>query len=489
MPRYWLMKSEPAEVSIDDLAARAGQTLPWTGVRNYQARNFMRDEMRIGDGVLFYHSSCAEPGMAGLARSRRHAVPDATQFDPASPYFDPKATPDAAALAADRRGAGAQDAAAAAARDARRARAGHDARAAAAATGCRSRRSRPTEWQRRAARLLARADAGPRPVRWSPNCWRWALCTGFLAGLLGIGGGMMMVPFLTLILSQRGVPAGMAVKMAIATSMATILFTSLSSVRAHHRRGAVRWDLVRGIAPGIVVGGLLAGAGVFALLKGQRLALVVRRCSSASRRCRCCATASPRPSRQMPGLPGQTGAGRAASASLSGLVGAGGAFISVPFMTWCNVPMHQAVATSAALGFPIALASTAGLPDQRLEPAAAPCPAPSATCTCRRWLIVALASVTHGAAGRARGARASTCAQLKRAVRAAAVRPGGYMLYRACAPERRSAGSAGSKRMLASVTWLPPRRCASASAPSQAASRSSCDVRGVREAGHAHRHA
>ena len=90
--RYWLMKSEPAEFSIDDLA-REGQ-VAWFGVRNYQARNFMRDQMRVGDGVLFYHSSCAEPGIAGLAEVVKLAYPDASQFDPASPYFDPKATPD-----------------------------------------------------------------------------------------------------------------------------------------------------------------------------------------------------------------------------------------------------------------------------------------------------------------------------------------------------------------------------------------------------------
>ncbi|MBX3644561.1 MAG: EVE domain-containing protein [Rubrivivax sp.] len=94
MPRYWLMKSEPDEVSIDDLAAAAGQVLPWTGVRNYQARNFMRDDMRVGDGVLFYHSSCAEPGVAGLARVAGAPCPDETQFDPASDYYDPKSTPD-----------------------------------------------------------------------------------------------------------------------------------------------------------------------------------------------------------------------------------------------------------------------------------------------------------------------------------------------------------------------------------------------------------
>jgi len=84
------MKSEPSDYSIDDLV-RDG-SIPWVGVRNYQARNFMRDEMKVGDGVLFYHSSCAEPGIAGLAEVSRLAYPDATQFDPASPYFDPKAT-------------------------------------------------------------------------------------------------------------------------------------------------------------------------------------------------------------------------------------------------------------------------------------------------------------------------------------------------------------------------------------------------------------
>ncbi len=90
---YWLMKSEPDEASILDLQ-RAG-TLPWTGVRNYQARNFMRDDMRLGDGVLFYHSSCPEPGIAGLAEVCSAAYPDATQFDPESHYYDPKSKPEA----------------------------------------------------------------------------------------------------------------------------------------------------------------------------------------------------------------------------------------------------------------------------------------------------------------------------------------------------------------------------------------------------------
>jgi predicted RNA-binding protein with PUA-like domain len=94
MTNYWLMKSEPDEVSIDDLAAAPKHTLPWTGVRNYQARNFMRDGMAPGDGVLFYHSSCPQPGIAGLATVVGNLQPDTTQFDPQSPYHDPKSAPD-----------------------------------------------------------------------------------------------------------------------------------------------------------------------------------------------------------------------------------------------------------------------------------------------------------------------------------------------------------------------------------------------------------
>ena len=92
-PGYWLMKSEPTEASIDDLAHAPRKTLPWTGVRNYQARNFMRDAMKPGDGVLFYHSSCPEPGIAGLATVVGGLAPDETQFDPGSPYHDPKSSP------------------------------------------------------------------------------------------------------------------------------------------------------------------------------------------------------------------------------------------------------------------------------------------------------------------------------------------------------------------------------------------------------------
>jgi predicted RNA-binding protein with PUA-like domain len=91
MPNFWLMKSEPDEFSIDDLVKAPRKSTPWFGVRNYMARNYMRDQMRVGDGVLFYHSSCAVPGIAGLAKVSSKPYPDDSQFDPKSPYYDPKA--------------------------------------------------------------------------------------------------------------------------------------------------------------------------------------------------------------------------------------------------------------------------------------------------------------------------------------------------------------------------------------------------------------
>ena len=94
MTRYWLMKSEPGECSVDDALASPNATIPWVGVRNYQARNFMRDGMRVDDGVLFYHSSCAEPGIVGVARVASAAYPDPTQFDAKSPYHDAKSKPE-----------------------------------------------------------------------------------------------------------------------------------------------------------------------------------------------------------------------------------------------------------------------------------------------------------------------------------------------------------------------------------------------------------
>ena len=92
---YWLMKSEPAECSIDDALAAKAATVPWVGVRNFQARNFMREQMKVGDGVLFYHSSCEVPGIAGIGKVAAAAYPDATQFDRKSKYYDDKSTRDA----------------------------------------------------------------------------------------------------------------------------------------------------------------------------------------------------------------------------------------------------------------------------------------------------------------------------------------------------------------------------------------------------------
>ena len=148
------------------------------------------------------------------------------------------------------------------------------------------------------------------------------LVTGFLAGMLGIGGGMIMVPFVTAILTARAVAAPLAIKMAIATSMATIVFTSISSVRAHHKRKAVRWDIVKGLAPGIVLGAALASLGVFSVLKGSSLALLFALFVGFSAT-QMFLDKKPAPSQQLPGIGGLTGAGTLIG-FLSGLVGAGG---------------------------------------------------------------------------------------------------------------------------------------------------------------------
>jgi len=253
--------------------------------------------------------------------------------------------------------------------------------------------------------------------------------TGFLAGLLGIGGGMLMVPFLTIILSNQGVAPDLAVKMAIATSMATIIFTSVSSVRSHHKRGAVRWDLVKGLAPGIVAGSIISSLGVFALLKGSFLAIFFALFVSFSAT-QMFLNRKPEPTRQMPGTAGQFAAGGFIG-FLSGLVGAGGGFISVPFMTWCNVAIHNAVATSAALGFPIALANVtgyaiAGLSVQNLPPASFG----------YLWLpglvVIALCSVFTAPLG-AKAAHALPVGRLKRIFATLLYMLAAYMLYKGLA--------------------------------------------------------
>ncbi len=181
--------------------------------------------------------------------------------------------------------------------------------------------------------------------------------TGFAAGLLGIGGGMLLVPFLTMLLTSQGFPLEQIVKIAIATSLTTILFTSVSSVRAHARRGVVRWDIARTLAPGIVVGSVL-GAQIASWLPGGILAigfgLFVGTMATQM------LTRKPtRADRTLPGGTGMVAMGGTIGV-LSALAGAGGGFITVPFLTRANVRIHEAVATSAACGFPIALAGTIG---------------------------------------------------------------------------------------------------------------------------------
>lgn len=252
---------------------------------------------------------------------------------------------------------------------------------------------------------------------------------GFLAGLLGIGGGMLMVPFLTFLLTRLQVEPGLAVKMAIATSMATILFTSLSSIRAHHQRGAVQWAIVRRMAPGIVLGGLAAGGGAFALFKGQWLALSFALFVGFAAT-QMLLGRKPAASRQMPGPTGQMLAGGVIG-FVSGLVGAGGAFISVPFMSRCNVTIHHAVATAAALGFPIALANTVGYVVGGWNVATG-LPGSLGYLVLPMMLVIAATSVTMAPLG-ARVAHAMDTAQLKRVFALLLYLLAGYMAWRAFA--------------------------------------------------------
>jgi uncharacterized membrane protein YfcA len=181
--------------------------------------------------------------------------------------------------------------------------------------------------------------------------------TGFAAGLLGIGGGMIMVPFITMLLSTRGFPIDIIVKVAIATSLTTILFTSLASVRAHHKRGAVRWEVVRSLAPGMVVGSI-AGAQIAHLLKGNVLAITFA-IFVGFMATQMLFKREVKADRTLPGPRGMFGAGGVIGV-ISAIVGAGGGFVTVPFLMRANIRIHEAVAISAACGFPIALAGTLG---------------------------------------------------------------------------------------------------------------------------------
>ena len=213
----------------------------------------------------------------------------------------------------------------------------------------------PTNWGAREPRA-GKHDLTIDPLLFA-ELFGLGLVIGYFAGLLGIGGGMLMVPFLVFVLSAKGVAEAHIVKMAVATSLATICFTSMSSVRAHHQKGAVLWPVVWVLAPGILIGSL-AGASLAAALPAKALTVLFAVFVTFSAT-QMLLNKKPKPGRGLPGAIGMFGVGNVIGL-LSSLVGAGGAFVSVPFMTWCNVSIHKAVATSAALGFPIALAGTLG---------------------------------------------------------------------------------------------------------------------------------
>ncbi|NMG02006.1 sulfite exporter TauE/SafE family protein [Azoarcus taiwanensis] len=180
---------------------------------------------------------------------------------------------------------------------------------------------------------------------------------GFFAGLLGVGGGGIMVPVLTTLFVMQGFPMDKVVHLALGTSMAAIVLTSFASLRAHHRHGAVRWDIVRTITPGILVGTF--GATFIASRVPSEPLAVFFACFMAYVSVQMLLNVKPKPSRDLPGPVGMTAVGSGIG-GVSALVAIGGGSLSVPFMTWCNVKVHNAIGTSAAIGLPIAIAGTVG---------------------------------------------------------------------------------------------------------------------------------
>lgn len=180
---------------------------------------------------------------------------------------------------------------------------------------------------------------------------------GFVAGLFGVGGGLTIVPLLFMVYTAQGFPIEHSMHLALGTSMATIMFTSVASTRAHHEHGAVRWDIVKRFAPGLVIG-TLAGSLFAGLIPTRPLAMIFTVIVYYAG-IQMMLDFKPKPHRQLPGALGMAGTGLAIG-GVSSLVAAGGGFLTIPFMVFCNVVIHQAVGTSAALGFPIAVAGTVG---------------------------------------------------------------------------------------------------------------------------------
>ncbi|WP_324698500.1 sulfite exporter TauE/SafE family protein [Candidatus Thiothrix phosphatis] len=180
---------------------------------------------------------------------------------------------------------------------------------------------------------------------------------GFFAGLFGIGGGGMMVPALTTLFIAKGFPSGQVVHLALGTSMAAIVMTSLSSLRAHHAKGAVLWPVVRHITPGILLG-TFAATFLATYLSSRHLATFFA-CFMAYVSLQMVLNVKPKPHRELPGAAVLASVG-AAIGAVSALVAIGGGSLTVPYLTWCNVNIRNAIATSAAVGLPIALAGALG---------------------------------------------------------------------------------------------------------------------------------
>lgn len=180
---------------------------------------------------------------------------------------------------------------------------------------------------------------------------------GFIAGLFGVGGGLTIVPVLFMIYSAQGFSEAHIMHISLGTAMASIVFTSISSMRAHHGHGAVRWDIVRAMAPGLLLGTF--GGSLFAGLIPTRPLVMVFVLLVYYAAVQLMLDFKPKAQRQLPGVGGLFATGGAIGA-VSSLVAAGGGFLSVPFMLFCNVSIHNAVGTSSALGFPIAVAGMLG---------------------------------------------------------------------------------------------------------------------------------
>ncbi len=180
---------------------------------------------------------------------------------------------------------------------------------------------------------------------------------GLLAGLLGVGGGIVIVPILLFLFHAQGFPETHSMQVALGTSLGSIAFTSVASFRAHHRRGAVEWSVVRRITPGILAG-TFGGTWIAAMLSFRFLRLFFA-CFLGYVATQMLLDVRPKPARTLPGRAGLSLVGTVIGV-VSSLVGIGGGSLSVPFLTWCNLPVRSAIGTSAAIGFPIAVAGAFG---------------------------------------------------------------------------------------------------------------------------------